>query len=314
MDLNLVTAFVRVVESQSFTGAARALGVPKSSVSRRVTELERALGVTLLHRTTRKLSLTDAGRVYFDEASRALSGLDTAAELASGMDDEPRGIVRVTAPVDIGVMGLAEILSEFTQRHPDIHIDLSLNSRTVDLVADGLDIGIRAGNSHAENLVVRRVGHAALGVFASPAYLVRHGEPRTVEELATHEAVLFRARDGRAVWRLDGPNDAVATVEVTGRVNVDELLFVRQSLAAGLGVGLLPVLVESACSEKKKLDPLRRVLPEYGVRGVDLSIVTPSGPKRPRRVTLLRDFLVEQMSARCPKDDGGVVPVSPALL
>src|SRR5688572_10183256 len=142
MDLNLVTAFVRVVEAQSFTAAARSLGVPKSSVSRRVTELERALGVTLLHRTTRKLALTDAGRVYFDEASRALSGLDTAAELASGMDEEPRGTVRLTAPVDIGVMGLAEILSEFTERHPDIHIDLSLNSQALDLVDHGLDIAI----------------------------------------------------------------------------------------------------------------------------------------------------------------------------
>ena len=300
MDLNLVTAFVRVVEAQSFTAAARSLGLPKSSVSRRVTELERALGVTLLHRTTRKLALTDAGRVYFDEASRALSGLDTAAELASGMDEEPRGTVRLTAPVDVGVMGLAEILAEFTERHPDIHIDLSLNSQALNLVDHGLDIAIRAGKSHDENLVVRHVGNAALGVFAAPAYLTRRGEPKTVEELAAHEAVLLRAQDGRATWRLDGPNDEVSTVEVTGRMNADELLFVRQALAAGLGIGLLPILIESACSEKKKLDPLRRVLPEYAVRGADLSIVTPSGPKRPRRVTLLRDFLVEHMAARCP--------------
>jgi DNA-binding transcriptional LysR family regulator len=303
MDLNLVTAFVRVVEAQSFTAAARALGVPKSSVSRRVTELEKALGVTLLHRTTRKLALTDAGRVYFQQAAHALSGLDAAAALASGMDEEPRGTVRLTAPVDIGVMGLAEILSEFTVRHPDIHIDLSLNSRTIDLVEQGFDIGIRAGKPHDANLVVRRVGNAALGLYAAPAYLARRGEPKTVAELAEHEAVLLRAQDGRALWRLDGPNDEVSTVEVTGHMNADELLFVRQALAAGLGIGLLPILVESACSEKKKVDPLRRVLPEYAVRGVDLAVVTPSGPKRPRRVTLLRDFLVEQMGARCPKCD-----------
>jgi DNA-binding transcriptional LysR family regulator len=300
MDLNLVTAFVRVVEAQSFTAAARALGVPKSSVSRRVTELEKTLGVTLLHRTTRKLALTDAGRVYFAEASRALSGLDTAAELASGMDEEPRGTVRLTAPVDVGVMGLAEILSEFSERHPDIHIDLSLNSHALDLVDNGLDIAIRAGKSNDDSLVVRHVGNAALGVFAAPAYLARRGEPKTVEELAEHETVLLRAQDGRAIWRLDGPNDEVSTVEVTGRMNVDEILFVRQALAAGLGIGLLPILVESACSEKKKLDSVRRLLPEYAARGVDLSIVTPSGPKRPRRVTLLRDFLVEHMAARCP--------------
>lgn len=301
MDLNLVTAFVRVVEAQSFTAAARALGVPKSSVSRRVTELEKSLGVTLLHRTTRKLALTDAGRVYFEQAAHALSGLDAAAEVASGMDEEPRGTVRLTAPVDIGVMGLAEILAEFTARHPDIHIDLSLNSRTVDLVENGLDIGIRAGKIHDANLVVRRVGNAALGLYAAPAYLARRGEPKTVAELAEHEAVLFRAQDARALFRLDGPNDEVSTVEVTGHINVDELIFVRQAILAGLGIGLLPILVESACTEMKKLDPLRRVLPEYAIRGVDLSIVTPSGPKRPRRVTLLRDFLVERMTLACPK-------------
>ena len=303
MDLNLVTAFVRVVEAHSFTGAARALGVPKSSVSRRVTELEKTLGVTLLHRTTRKLALTDAGRIYFEEAARALSGLDTAAELASGLDEEPRGTVRLTAPVNVGVMGLAEILSEFSERHPEIHIDLSLNSQALDLVDNGLDIGIREGKVNDANLVVRRVGNAALGVFAAPAYLERRGEPKTIAELAEHEAVLLRAQDGRALWRFDGPNGEVATVEVTGRMNVDELLFVRQALAGGFGIGLLPILVESTCSEKKKVDPLRRLLPEYGIRGAELAVVTPSGPKRPRRVTLLRDFLVEQMAARCPKSD-----------
>jgi DNA-binding transcriptional LysR family regulator len=298
-----VTAFVRVVEARSFTGAAQSLGVPKSSVSRRVTELEKTLGVTLLHRTTRKLALTEAGRIYFDEASRALSGLDTAAELASGLDEEPRGTVRLTAPVNVGVMGLAEMLSEFSERHPDIHIDLSLNSQAPDLVANGLDIGIREGKVSDANLVVRRVGNAALGVFAAPAYLERRGEPKTVAALGEHEAVLLRAQDGRALWRFDGPNGEVATVEVTGRMNVDELLFVRQALATGFGIGLLPILVESACTEKKKLDPLKRVLPDYRIRGAELAVVTPSGPKRPRRVTLLRDFLVEQMAGRCPKSD-----------
>src|SRR5262245_47426625 len=119
MDLNLVTAFVRVVEAQSFTRAARSLGLPKSSVSRRVTELEKELGVPLLHRSTRKLALTDAGRAYFEQAERALAGLEAAAENAAGMDTEPRGTVRVTMPVDIGVMGFAELLAEFTRRYPD---------------------------------------------------------------------------------------------------------------------------------------------------------------------------------------------------
>src|SRR5687767_11126812 len=118
MDLNLVTAFVRVVEQQSFTSAAKALGLPKSSVSRRVTELEEELGVQLLHRTTRKLALTEAGRSYYEQAERALSELQAAAESAAGMDTEARGVVRVTAPFDIGVLGMAEMLAEFAQIYP----------------------------------------------------------------------------------------------------------------------------------------------------------------------------------------------------
>src|SRR6188768_840257 len=139
MDLNLVTAFVEVVEAQSFTAAAKTLGLPKSSVSRRVTELEKELGVPLLHRTTRKLSLTDAGRAYFAQAERALTELRGAAELASGMDAEPRDIVRITAPVDVGVMGLPELLGDFSRRYPNIHVELSLSTRELDLREEGFD-------------------------------------------------------------------------------------------------------------------------------------------------------------------------------
>jgi DNA-binding transcriptional LysR family regulator len=243
MDLNLVTAFVEVVESQSFTAAARALGLPKSSISRRVTELENVLGVPLLHRTTRKLALTDAGRAYFAQAERALTELRNAAELASGMDSEPRGIVRMSVPVDVGVMGLPQLLADFTHRYPDIHVELSLGTRDVNLREEGFDLGIRHGASHDASLVSRRMGHSPSGLFASPRYLDGRGRPQSIAELANHDAVLFRGKDGKAVWRLDGPNDATSTVEVSGRVSGDELLFVRHAITSGLGIGLLPLFV-----------------------------------------------------------------------
>ena len=299
MDLNLVSAFVEVVEAQSFTAAAKALGLPKSSVSRRVTELEKELGVPLLHRTTRKLSLTDAGRAYFAQAERALTELRSAAELASGMDAEPRGIVRMTAPVDVGVMGLPELLGDFSRRYPDIHVELSLSTRELDLREEGFDLAIRNGTSHDANLVVRRIGHSTSGLFASPRYLDERGRPETVAELAKHDAVLFRGKDAKALWRLDGPNDTISTIEVSGRVSGDELMFVRNAITNGLGIGLLPLFVESSCTRAKKVEPLERVLPDWIVRGGELTVVTPSGPKRPRRVTLLRDYLVENMRTKC---------------
>jgi DNA-binding transcriptional LysR family regulator len=298
MDLNLVTAFVRVVEAQSFTHAARSLGLPKSSVSRRVTELEDELGVRLLHRTTRKLSLTEAGRSYFEQAETAIVDLEAAAEAAAGLDSEPRGLVRVTVPVDLGVMGLAEILAEFKERYPDIHVELSLNSQLVNLAEEGFDIGVRAGRSRDASLVSRRLGSADLGLFASRAYLDRRGEPKTLDDLAEHACILFRASRGKAVWTLTGPDDESSAVEVRGSVTTDEMLFVQQAVNSGLGIGLLPLFALSRCAERAKLDAVR-VLPDYTLRGTELQVLTPSGPKRPRRVTLLRDYLIERLSSRC---------------
>ena len=301
MDLNLVTAFVRVVEQQSFTSAAKALGLPKSSVSRRVTELEEELGVQLLHRTTRKLALTEAGRSYFEQAERALTELQAAAESATGMDTEARGIVRVTAPVDIGVMGLADIVTEFVREYPDIHVELSLSSKVVDLIAEGFDIGIRAGKSRDASLVSRRVGNSALGLYASPEYLRTRGKPQALSELADHDCVLFRGKYGKALWRLEGPDGETSSVEVHGHVNVDEMLFVRQAVGVGLGIGLLPTIVIATCKRVGSLDPIERLLPEFSMGGAEVAVVTPSGPKRPRRVTLLRDFLVQRLAPRCEK-------------
>jgi DNA-binding transcriptional LysR family regulator len=303
MDLNLVAAFVRVVEEQSFTGAAKALGLPKSSVSRRVTELEEQLGVRLLHRTTRKLALTEAGRAYFEQAERALAELDAAAAAAAGMDAEPRGIVRLTVPVDLAVMGLAKLLAEFSRMYPDIHVELSLSSRVVNLLEEGFDLAVRAGGSSDPSLVARTLGAVELGLYASSEYLQRRGRPKLPEDLLEHDCVLFRARNGRTLWRLDGPANEVASIEVTGHVSVDELLFVQSAVDAGLGIGLLPPLVTEACQKAGKLGRLERVLPEYGIRGGELRIVAASGVKRPKRVTLLRDFLVQRFLPHASWDE-----------
>jgi DNA-binding transcriptional LysR family regulator len=290
-----------VVEQQSFTSAAKALGLPKSSVSRRVTELEDELGVQLLHRTTRKLALTEAGRSYYEQAERALSELQAAAESASGMDTEARGIVRVTAPFDIGVMGLADIIADFSTQYPDIHVDLSLNSRLVNLVEEGFDIGIRGGPTRDASLVSRRAGKSAMGLYASPAYLAARGRPQTIDDLAKHDCVLFRAQHGKAIWKLRGSGGELTSVEVRGRINADELMVVRQAIGVGLGIGLLTTIVVGTCERVHDLNPVERVLPDLSMGDGDIAVVTPSGHRRPRRVTLLRDFLVEQLGARCPK-------------
>jgi len=299
MDLNLVTAFVQVVESQSFTGAAKVLGLPKSSVSRRITELENELGVELLQRTTRKLSLTQAGRAYFEQAERALTGLAAAAETASGLDSEPRGIVRMSATFELGVLGLASLLAEFAALYPDIHVDLALGWHTGKLAEAGFDLGVRCGRVEDTTLVTKRLGVAELGLFAARSYLERRGRPKVLSDLVEHDCVLFRGEQGRALWSLEGPHGEPASVEVHGLVSADETLFVRQAVGVGLGIGLLPVLVSSSCARRAEGADLERVLPEYALTGDELHVVVPAGAKRPKRVTLLRDFLVERLMQRC---------------
>jgi len=299
MDLNLVKAFVSVVEGQSFTEAGKLLGLPKSSVSRRVSELEDELGVRLLHRTTRKLTLTDAGRAYFEQAERALHGLDAAAEAASGLDREPRGVVRMVVPVELGVMTISDYLAEFARRYPEIHVELSLDSHSVNLVEEGFDIGIRTRRSDDAGVVARRLGTIDAGLFASVEYVERRGVPRSLDELEQHDCVLLRPQRQRAFWKLQDLDGSTSTVEVHGRISTDETLFVWQAVRSGLGIGVLPLHAVSVCTEAGKISPMVRVLPDYAVRGAELQVVTPVDTKRPHRVTLLRDFLIENLSVRC---------------
>jgi DNA-binding transcriptional LysR family regulator len=170
-------------------------------------------------------------------------------------------------------------------------------------VADGFDIGIRAGKSRDSTLVSRSLGNAGLGLYASPDYLRRRGQPKTLAELAQHDCVLFRGKYGKALWRLDGPDGEVSSIEVRGHVTVDDMLFVRQAVGVGLGIGLLPMIAIASCARVNALEPVERILAEFSMGGSDIAVVTPSGPKRPRRVTLLRDFLVQRLTPRCEKSE-----------
>jgi len=295
IDLNHVAWFVRVVEAESFTRAADGLGLRKSSLSRAVSRLEEDLGVRLLQRTTRRLSLTDAGRSYFAQARSALAGLADAASTVSDMGKEPRGVVRVTTPVDIGVILFTGVIARFVSEYPHIHIDLALTSRVVDLVAEGFDLAVRAGRLEDSSLIARRVGSADLGLFAAPSYLERRGTPASIAELSRHECVLFRGRDGHAEWKLSGAFGE-ESVQVKGPISVDDLLLVQQAVEAGIGIGLLPLFLAGSCAEQREKSRIARLLPDAALRGSALHVVTPSARHQPARVALFRDFLCEALA------------------
>ncbi len=293
VDLNDVAMFVRVADGGGFTAAARALGVPKSTVSRSLARLERVLGVRLVHRTTRALALTDAGRAYYERVRAAVASVAEASADVVDLGKEPRGTIRVTAPTDIGQFLLADVIARFVERYPKIRFEVSLTARVVDLVAESFDLAVRASPLQDSSLVVRRLGSAGLGLYASDAYLRRRGTPARVGDLAGHEIIGFRGSRGRVPLLLAGPGGE-EHVRVESGIESDDLLFVQRLVAAGAGIGMLPTFFAPACSGRGERDVPTRVLREWAVEGPALGVVSPSTVHEPRRVRLFRDFLVAE--------------------
>ena len=292
MDLNQVGTFIRVVEHGSFTAAAAVVGLPKSSVSRGVAQLEEALGVRLLQRTTRKLNLTEAGRRYYQQVRRALGEVEQANSAVADMGNEPRGLVRLTAPGDFSGGQLSSALADFLLRYPQIQIDLWITQRWVNLVEEGFDLAIRAGELRDSSLVARKLAVTELGLFAAPAYIEKHGRPRRLADLGKHACLVHRSGRGLQPWRLTGPRGA-ETVAVTGPVIADDFAIIMRLAVKGLGIALLP---EVSCEPEVASGALVRLLPAYALRGGAVQIVSPPLRYVPARVALLRDHLIRELT------------------
>jgi DNA-binding transcriptional LysR family regulator len=293
MDLNRATTFVRVVETGGFTRAAEALGLPPSSVSRSVAKLETDLGVTLLERTTRKVTLTDAGRAFFERAREALAGLEEANNLALDAAREVHGVVRLAVPPEFGGK-LGSVFSEFAVEHPRVRLEVTFTARGAELVGDLVDIALVVGRLPDSSLVTRRLGESTEKLYASPRYIREHGQPRRVGELANHVAVLSRAIAGSGRWDLVGPK-GTEPVDIQGRMVGDHIQFLIDAAIAGLGIALLPSWIGDPLVAENKLVA---VLPKYSSTSA-LHILTHGGRHLPRRVALLRDFLYDRLSTAC---------------
>ncbi|HET9554657.1 MAG TPA: LysR substrate-binding domain-containing protein [Anaeromyxobacteraceae bacterium] len=293
MDLNLLTTFEAVARAGRFSAAARELGMPKSSVSRGVARLEAALGVQLVFRTTRQVSLTAAGTALYDRLTPLLASVRSALVAMPEREEQPSGELRVTAPVDLGVLFLAEVVTRFTTRYPAVTVDLHLTGRVVDLVGEGFDVALRVASSLEDStLVVRKAAAITVQVFASPLYLARRGTPRTEADLAEHDWVVFRS--GPQKLRVAGPRGAPG-LGGRGRIVADDLLFVRDAVRAGAGLGLLPAFV---AEPDVAAGTLVRVVPRYERTAGTLHIVTPAARHVARKVTAFRDLVLEHLEAR----------------
>ena len=289
--LNGMRVFAQVAESKSFSAAADKLGMSKSLASRHVSALERSLSVKLLNRSTRKLSLTEAGALFYEHCARIVQEAELAEQRLTRTQSEPAGLVRVTAAPAFAVRHVLPALTEFYQKYPKIRVNLSCSNRALDLGDEGFDLGIRVSFNPAPNLVARKLAVNRSVLCASPAYLERHGMPRRIEDLRKHECVLFPALAPKGVWTLRRDRRKYS-VQVAGAFETDEMDVVRAAVVAGLGIGILPVYMVGDALQQGQLVPLLRefqVVPESAIYLVYLPNRTLSS-----RVRALLDFLVER--------------------
>ena len=292
MDLNDIVVFTKVVETKSFTGAAEQLGLPKSTVSRKLAQLEERLGVRLVQRTTRKLALTDIGEAYYERAARIVSDIAAAEQVVTDMQATPRGRLKITAPIDLSTKYLGGIIAEFVAAHPDVNVELDATDRIVDLIEEGFDVAVRFGPLPESTLIARRLSAIDSVLVASPAYIARRGVPMTIEELEDHDKVLFTPSARTQGWTLANGEQ---TYELTrpARFASNNLAAVCDVILAGGGIGMVTEFMV-ACDVIK--GRLVRVLPEWSARTADINAVYAARQNLPPRLSLFLDHLSRTMN------------------
>ncbi|AKC80646.1 LysR family transcriptional regulator [Xanthomonas arboricola] len=255
--------FVEVVKAKGFRNAADSIGIPNSTLSRRITELEKSIGLRLLHRTTRKLELTEAGLIYFDRAKRIVEEARLAHEQLGDMLAQPTGVLRVSFPVDFAVIYLAPLIAEFAALYPGITFDFDLTPRRVDLVSEPFDVAIRVGESADSHLIARTITTLHPSLFASPQYLQQHGVPDSPEALQRHECFSV-SRQGN--WTLKRGAESIE-IAATSRFNVNSVGMIRRLATLGMGIVLMPREIVADDLERGALE---HVMPNW--HGTPLSV------------------------------------------
>jgi DNA-binding transcriptional LysR family regulator len=290
MDLNEILVFAKVAETGSFSAAARKLDMPKSTVSRKIADLEQRLGARLIQRTTRRLSLTDAGRAYFEHGARIVAELEEADRAVGNLQDGPRGKLRVTAPLNFGFLGA--IAAAYLARYPEVELELVCTDRVVNLVEEGFDVAIRARALGDSSLIARSLGQVGTLMVADPGYIERRGRPREPKELAKHDCVVFGAGGDRGKWKLRRKTSSVE-ITVTPRLVVNDFETVHEAVVAGLGIGLIP---DFRCAGDLRDRRLERVLPEWSVADTPIHAVYPSTRHLSPKIRAFVEHLQKEMS------------------
>ncbi len=293
-DLNDMLYFVEVVERGGFAAAGRSLGLPKSRLSRRVAELEGRLGVRLLQRTTRKLSVTAVGEIYLRHCATMRDEALAAAEAVAQMQVEPRGTLRVTCPVTLAQSTLGYLVPSYLAQYPHVKLDMRVTNRVVDLIEEGVDIALRVRPTldDSGSLVVKQLGGSSALLLASPSLLHRQGTPSKPEDLVKLDTIAMSATDGRSTWELAGPDGQSYEFQHQPRYIADDLQTLKLAVLAGTGISFLPEMLSRAELQAQLLVP---VLPGWTIRSGMVHAVFPSRRGQVPAVRSFLDFLGEHM-------------------
>jgi DNA-binding transcriptional LysR family regulator len=293
-DLNDMLYFAEVADKGGFAAAGRSLGLPKSRISRRVAELEARLGVRLLQRTTRKLSLTEVGEIYLRHCSAMRDEALAAEEAVAHMQVEPRGTLRITCPVTMAQSTLGYLVPRFIALYPHVKVDMQVTNRVVDLVEEGIDIALRVRQTldDSGSLVIKHLGVGCSHLLASPALLARQGKPQKPEDLMQLDTVAMSWVDGRSSWALMGPDGEDFVLNHTPRYVADDLQTLKLAVLAGTGMSFLPDSVSAAEQQAQLLVP---VLPGWMQKPGVAHAVFPSRRGQVPAVRRFLDFLGENM-------------------
>ncbi len=296
--LSAMRTFRTVVETGGFSAAARRLGLSKAAVSKQVAELEAHFGTALLHRTTRRLNATDAGRRYFENCVRLLDELGEVEAEVRNSQAEPSGRLRVSAPINFGNAVLAPVICAIAQRYPKLEIQVELNDRFVDLIEEGFDVALRIRTSLPDSsLIARRIGSITRSVCAAPSYVKRMGMPKTPEELKNHACLIYTLSTSPHDWKFFSGAKPV-TVRVNGGIQSNNGQFLMSFLLAGLGIAFLP---DFAVGEAIRAGRLKRILENYRTEPHDLYLVYPANRHQSPKLRAFMDMAAEHLAGQCDR-------------